>query len=174
MASGAGDTRSQMSEICSMIRTSAFEVTTMVRGLSASLFRYLSAAASDSTCFRLPEAEFSMAPHKDCDLLILQRSRVTDGVPNRVGALRPFNYSLNINAKHELLFLRETRATPTRRHPPQRRSSRTPAAKGAGESTKENILAAIGCIFRKRQGCEKTGRSWPQRRAGNNPAVAQT
>src|ERR1043166_9398476 len=158
MASGTGDTRSQMSEICSMIRTSAFEVTTMVRGLSASLFRCLRAAASDSTCFRPPEAEFSMAPHKDCDLSILQRSRVTDRVPNRVGALRPFNYSLNINAKHELLFLREPRTAPARRPPPQRRSSRT-SAKGAGESTKENILAAIGCIFRKRQEHKKTGRS---------------
>src|ERR1051325_6015199 len=120
MASGAGDTRSQMSEICSMIRTSAFEVTTMVRGLSASLSRCLRAAASDSTCFRPPEAEFSMAPHKDCDLLIFQPARATDRRPNRVGALLLFNYARAINPNHDLLSPGQPRRALARRPPPQR------------------------------------------------------
>jgi hypothetical protein len=142
----------------------------MMRGLSSSLFRWLTAAACGSRYFRRDEVEFPVASQRVCDLWTVRGSRVTDGAS--IGALRPFNHSLNINHKHELSFLRETPAPFARRTPTQRRSRRLPG-KSARESTKENILAAVGCIFRERQKRKETCNCVAQWRAAS-AVVAQT
>ena len=148
----------------SIIRTSAFQVfTSMMRGLSASRFDSLTAATFDSRYFRHREAEFSVTSQNTCDLSIFRQARVTNGVPNHFGALRSINHSLNIRHKHELSFFRETLAAFARRVPTQGRPPRA-AGTHAGESAKENILATLGCIFRKRQKREQTGRV-PERRS---------
>ena len=103
-----------------------------------------------------------MASQRICDLWTVRSPRATDGASR--GALRLFNNSLNINHKHELSFLRETRAAFARRVPTQGRSARL-SGKAARESTQENILAT-GCrIFRKRRGEKENRSAAAQRRA---------
>ena len=136
----------------------------MMRGLSSSRVRWLTAAAFGSKCFRQKAAEFPEASSRICgicDWWTFRGPRPTDGVPSLVGALRPFNHSLNINDKHELLPIREAPAAFARRVPTQRRSSRA-SGKAAGESAQENILAALGCVFRKRQARKETGHGLAQ------------
>src|SRR5438045_5629421 len=146
----------------------------MMRGLSSSLFPSLGAAAYGATYFRPRAAEFPLATQNVCDSWAFRGSRAADGVPSISGALRPLNPCVKTKHDHELLFLRETRAALARRLSTQRRQSGA-SGEAADESTKENVLAAIGCLFRKRQERKETRRrDYPQWRPANNTAGAQT
>jgi hypothetical protein len=125
----------------------------MLRGLSSSLFRCLTTAACGSTYFRRDEAEFPVASQNACNWGTFRGSGALDGAS--IDALRPFNNWLNIDHKHELSSIWEALAAFAWRLPTQGRSPRL-SGKAARESTKENVLAAVGCIFRKRQKRKKT------------------
>jgi hypothetical protein len=129
-----------------------FEI--MMRTLASSLLRWLMAPARGSrqVYLRLNEAESPAAWQSACKLfeLTLGNSRAADRAS--IDALRPHNNWVNLKDQHELLFIRETPAPFARRISTQRQWPLTLSTRSKG--SKENILAASGCIFWKRQ-CRK-------------------
>src|SRR5712692_5816836 len=126
----------------------------MMRGLSSSLLRWLTATACGlkRIHFRRDEAEFPAASQNVCNLWTSRGPRAADSAPS--DALRPFNNWVNIEDHYELAFIRETLAPFAWRAPTKGQS--VPPRTYGGEGPQENILATARRIFRRRERNEKT------------------
>ena len=124
---------------------------TWMRTFASSLFRWLRAPACDSrqVHFRLNEVEFPPASQSACKLFewTLGDSRAADCAS--IDALRPFNNWVKLKDQHELLFIWETLAPFARRGPPQGQPRTLSRSAGESETSKNDILAAGGRIFRR-------------------------
>lgn len=132
-----------------MIRTSAsnddsISVMIMVRTFASSLLRWLTAAAYGSrrVHFRRDGTEFLMASQSACN-----GSRAAGCAS--IDALRPHKNWVNFKDNYEISFIRETFAAFARRFPTEGRSPAS--SRRACASSQENILAAIGCVFRRKR-----------------------
>ncbi len=153
---------SSMFQASASQRDSDFD--TMVRPLASPLIRCLTGAAHGSrrVHFRREEAEFPVASQNACRLLEGPfRGRRAAGCAS-IGALRPFNNSVNLEDQHEISFTRETFAAFARRVPKTGRSRSWSASGRARESSQEDVLAAVGRLF---------WRQWP---AGQEAGSAVT
>ena len=125
---------------------------TRVRTVASSLLRCLRAPACDSrqVHFRLNEVEFPAASQSACKLFewTLGDSRAADRAS--IDALRPFNNWVKLKNQHELLFIWETLPPFARRGPPQGLRPALAGSAGESETSKKDILAAGGGIFRRR------------------------
>ena len=88
-----------------------------------------------------------MASLSFCKFGTLRGPRAADCAS--IDALRPFSNWVNFKDKYEISITRETLAAFARRVPTKGRSSALSGRER--ESSQENILAAIGCVFRKWQ-----------------------
>lgn len=77
-----------------------------------------------------------------------------------IDALRPFFNWVKFKEIYETSFIREIRPAFARRFPSAGRSSAL--SRREGESSQENILAATGCIFRKRTDKAETDAGGPE------------
>ena len=125
---------------------------TRMRTFASSLLRWLRTSACDSrqVHFRLNEVEFPAASQSACKLFewILGDSRAADCAS--IDALRPFNNWIKLRNQHELLFIWETLAPSARRRAPQGQPRTLSGSAGESETSKNDILAAGGRIFRRR------------------------
>src|SRR5437868_3894411 len=120
----------------------------MMRFPASSLLRWLTVAACVRIHFRREEVEFPAASRNACNLLegTFRGRRVAGCAP--IGALRPFNNSVNLEDQNEISFIRETFA-PFARRSPKKGRSKAALSRRAPEAPQENILAAVGGIFWK-------------------------
>jgi hypothetical protein len=130
----------------------------MMRSFASSLLRWLIVTARGSIFFRHDETEFPRASQTACNLLerTERGSRAADGAPLD-DALRPLNNRLNNQDQYELSFIRETLSPFAGRFSTEGRSPRASIARNR-EGPKEDILAATGCTFWKREKHEETSR----------------
>jgi hypothetical protein len=126
---------------------------TRMRTVASSLLRWLRTLACDSrqVHFRLNEVEFPAASQSACKLFewTFGDSRAADRAS--IDALRPLNNWVKPRNQHELLFIWETLAPFARRDAPQRQPTLSGSA-GESETSKKDILAAGGRIFRRWHG----------------------
>lgn len=117
----------------------------MMRTFASWLFRWPTMAVYGSrrVHFQHDRTEFPMAWPSACNF---KGSRAADCAS--IDALRPFFNWVKFKDIYETSFIRERRPAFARRIPPARRSSAL--SRRGRESSQENILAATGCIFRKR------------------------
>lgn len=125
---------------------------TRMRTFASSLLRWLRAPACDSrqVHFRPNEVEFPAASQSACKLFewTLGDSRAADCAS--IDALRPFNNWVKLKDQHELLFIWETLTPFARRGAPQGQPRTLSGSAGESETSKKDILAAAGRIFRRR------------------------
>ena len=147
-----------------------------MRGVSSSLFRWVTAAVFGSRrfYFRRKQAEFPVTHQYACNLRYEPFPGRCAAGRASIDALRPTNNSVNIEDPHEISFIREAPATFARRLSPK---GRPRASSGtAGPSSQANILAATRGFFRQRKNPEKTsshGKSqWLAATSANYPAAA--
>src|SRR6266480_7487014 len=140
---------------------------TMMRTFASSLLRWLSARACGSRQlhFRLREAEFSSASQSACKLFewTLGDSRAADRAS--IDALRPLNNWVKLRNQHELLFISETPTPFARRGAAQGQPGTLSDSARESETSKKDILAAAGRIFRRRHGHKENRNGRAQRYA---------
>jgi hypothetical protein len=145
----------------------------MMRALASSLFRYLKPAAciSKRIHFRPKQTEFPAASQNACRLL--EKAFFGPRAAGRAStdALRRYNNSVNLEDQNEISFIREAPASFAWWIPKKGRSTRPPS-RGAPECPQENILAAVGGVFRKRRDDKES--SYFTQRVAANALGAQT
>jgi len=135
-----------------------------MRGVSSSLFRWVTAAVFGSRrfYFRRKQAEFPVTHQYACNLRY-------EPLPGRcaagrasIDALRRTNNSVNIEDPHEISFIREARAAFARRLSPKG-WPRASSGIATQSRSKANILAATRGSFCQRQDPEEISHCKSQR-----------
>jgi hypothetical protein len=140
---------------------------TRMRTFASSLLRCLRTPARDSrqVHFRLNEVEFPVASQSACKLFewTLGDSRAADRAS--IDALRPLNNWVKLRNQHELLFIWETPTPFARRGAVQGQPGTLSDSARESETSKKDILAAAGRIFRRRHGHKENRNGRAQRYA---------
>jgi len=144
-----------------------------MRGVSSSLFRWVTAAVFGSRrfYFRRKQAEFPVTHQYACNLRYEPFPGRCAAGRASIDALRRTNNSVNIEDQHEISFIREALAAFARRLSPK---GRPRASSGIATQSRPqaNVLAATRGSFRQRQGPEKTSDGRPQRLSATSTAAA--